>query len=127
MGLKSFTMRLYTVSSSQPILKTAVPLSRKVKSSSVVSTLTYFLCSKPYSEDKKQGSQQSVIVTECLETFDFKPLVPIYLSFRDINTTVSTCVERTALMSYEPSVCGNISTTFFSSRYGEIYPLHLAL
>ena len=88
-----------TVSLSQPIPKTVVPLSRKAKNSSVVSTLTYILCSKPYSEDKKQGSHQSAILTESLETFDVKPFRAYLFSLRDINTTVSTWLECSLLMS----------------------------
>ena len=43
-------------------------------------------------KDKKKGFQQSAIVTESLETFDFRPFGAYYLSLRDIKTTVSTCV-----------------------------------
>jgi len=39
----------------------------------------------------------------------------------DKSTTVSTWLERTALMSFELSVVGNISTVFFHSRYGGTY------
>lgn len=40
-------------------------------------------------KDKKKGFQQSAIVTESLETFDFRPFGAYYLSLRDIKTTVS--------------------------------------
>ena len=50
-------------------------------------------------KDKKKGFQQSAIVTESLETPDFKPFQTCYLSFRDIKTTVSTWHERLSLMS----------------------------
>jgi len=39
------------------------------------------------------------IVTESLETSDLRPLLVYYLSFRDINTTVSTWAEFGQLMS----------------------------
>lgn len=52
-------------------------------------TLTYILCSKLYSEYKKQGSHQSAILTESLETLIIKYFYSIYLSLRDIKTTVS--------------------------------------
>ena len=70
---------------------------------------------------KKKGSQQSAVVAESLETSDFRPFRTYYLSLRDIKTTVSTWLERTALMSHEPSVLGNISTVFFHSRYVGTY------
>ena len=41
-------------------------------------------------KDKKKGSQQSATIAESLETPDFRPYRAYYLSFRDINTTVST-------------------------------------
>lgn len=41
----------------------------------------------------------------------------------DINTTHSTWLERTVLMSFEPSVLGNKSTAFFHSRYWGTYRL----
>jgi len=44
-------------------------------------------------KDKKKGFQQSAIITECPETSDFRPSRAYYLSLRDINTTVSTCLE----------------------------------
>jgi hypothetical protein len=50
-------------------------------------------------KDKKKGFQQSAIITECPETSDFRPSRAYYLSLRDINTTVSTWLEWTALMS----------------------------
>lgn len=45
-------------------------------------------------KDKKEGFQQSTIITESLETSDFRPIRAYYLSFRDINTTVSTCIPK---------------------------------
>jgi hypothetical protein len=52
-------------------------------------------------KDKKKGFQQSAIITECPETSDFRPSRAYYLSLRDINTTVSTCLEDTKKMSYK--------------------------
>jgi len=51
-------------------------------------------------KDKKKGFQQSAIVAEGLETSDFRPFRAYYLSFLDINTTVSTRHELTLLMLY---------------------------
>jgi len=64
-------------------------------------------------KDKKKGFQQSAIITECPETSDFRPSRAYYLSLRDINTTVSTWIERTELMSFALFVRGNLSTAFF--------------
>ena len=52
-----------------------------------------------FMKDKKKGFQQSMMITESLETSDFRPFEAYYLSFRDINTTISTWVESTIMMS----------------------------
>jgi hypothetical protein len=49
-------------------------------------------------KDKIKGFQLSDIITESLETSDFRHFGASYLSLHDIKTTVSTC-----------SVCGNKS------------------
>jgi len=53
-----------------------------------------------------------VIVTESLETFDSSPLGPIYLSLRDIKTTVSTWPELPLLMSWLLGTCQSFFSVF---------------
>ena len=63
-------------------------------------------------KDKEKGFQQSAITTESLETPDFSPSLACYLSLRDINTTVSTCLEATFLMHARPT--GSLAEGNFS-------------
>lgn len=53
----------------------------------------------------------------------FQGFFTYYFSTLDINATNSTWLERTVLMSFEPSVLGNKSTAFFHSRYWGTYRL----
>ena len=53
--------------------------------------LTILLRPTLFVKDKQKGFQQSAIITESLETSDYRPFPAYYLSLRDIKTTVSTC------------------------------------
>jgi|LSQX01.3.fsa_nt_gb hypothetical protein len=57
------------------------------------------------------------MVMKLLESQDF------YIISFCINAMHSTWLERTVLMSFEPSVLGNKSTAFFHSRYWGTYRL----
>ena len=64
--------------------------------------------------DKNKGFQQSVIITESLETFDLSLSKPFYLSLRDIKTTVSTCEANTPL-SFEIRDCQSFAEPYLPS------------
>lgn len=51
-------------------------------------------------KDKKKGFQRLAIIAESLETPDFRPFEAYYLSFRDINTTVSTWTEWSVWINF---------------------------